>query len=348
MRIYLLLTIFLSSLFGLAYTIDDETIWKEFKAQFNKTYTSETEESARMKVFLDTLRYIESRNTKSKENGQSFIQGVNHLSDLTTEEINQSRCGFRLEYEPESRSTEGLVGALLVALNSTISEKAWYDNLILPENLDYRVNGRVSRVKDQGSCGSCWAFATTGALESMLARHNRNIALSEQNLVDCSRGYGNYGCNGGLMDAALSYVRDHGIMAGSEYPYAGRDGPCHFIASRSVTNVRGSTILPRGNEALLRIALALTGPIPIAIDASARSFHSYTSGVYDDHVCRSSNSALNHAVLLVGYGRDNVHGEYWLVKNSWGDKWGDKGYIKMARNRRNLCGVASYAVLPLA
>lgn len=362
MKVYLLTVFLVSSLINLVLTLDDETAWREFKTQFNKSYESEAEESSRMGVFLDNLRYVESHNTKSRDKSLSFTQGINHLSDLTTEEINQSRCGFRLEEgELESRPTDGLIAALLLAFNATEvntenitsvmnenpGDKAWYDRFIIPSKLDYRALGRVSKVKDQGSCGSCWAFATTGALESALARENKDTLLSEQNLVDCSRRYGNYGCNGGLMDAALRYVRDHGIMSSADYPYTGKDGSCRFSGSKSVTSVRGSLILPRGNEALLRIALALTGPIPVAIDASVRSFHSYTSGVYNDPVCRSSNRALNHAVLLVGYGTDSVHGDYWLVKNSWGDKWGDKGFIKMARNRGNLCGIASYAVLPL-
>lgn len=402
-----------------SYHSDDELEeWNQFKSSFNKTYGAD-EEQRRLKIFLDNKNYIESYNTKSQA---SFKQGINALSDLTTEEINLSRNGFRLGQQAifassddvgsqiipaESLQTSNLLQQLLEVFdefsrttgraghsgggggsgldrvraiyaeerNSTATktsttfmanktppppttttrrrnqveqDRSWVEDLLTRPRLDYRDMGRVSRVKDQGSCGSCWAFATTGAIEGILASQNRSILLSEQNLVDCSSRYGNKGCSGGLMDAALRYVRDYGIMSGKDYPYKGEDGTCKASRDKIVTRVRGCMLLPRGNEPLLRVALALTGPIPVAIDASARSFHSYKSGVYDDHTsCSSSARNLNHAVLLVGYGTQKNGPDYWILKNSWGKSWGDNGYIKLARNRRNLCGVASYAVLPL-
>lgn len=329
----------------------NEGAWKEFKEKFDKNYKDPEQESHRRRVFEENLRYIESHNLKS---GSSFMQGINPLSDLTTQEINDSRNGFRMPENPQRLPLDGALETLLLAMNHTIhqqrgdmsaDDKAWYEDILSPQSLDFRPQGRVSKVKDQGSCGSCWAFATTGALESLLAAQNRSTLFSEQNLVDCSRRYGNHGCSGGLMDAALRYVRDHGIMSSQDYPYAARDNPCKFDRSKSVTRVRGSAILPRGNEALLRLALSLVGPLPVAIDAGLRSFHNYKSGVFNDDSCKSRN--LNHAVLLVGYGSDKTGGDYWIIKNSWGNKWGDNGYIKMARNRGNLCGIASYAVLPI-
>lgn len=343
---------------------NDDEAWADYKIKFNKTYGSEYEEALRKKVFLDNKHFIESHNTLhalETMDKPTFTQGVNHLSDMTTEEINHSLNGFRLpdDFEQANHPLDGMLETLLLALNSSLNQetnldpnepsyKAWYDRFVAPQSLDWRASGRVSKVKDQGKCGSCWSFATTGALESLLARSGRQILLSEQNLVDCSRSYGNHGCNGGLMDLALRYVRDHGIMSSADYKYTGKDESCKFVKSKSVTRVRGSATLPHGNEALLRMAVALAGPLPIAIDAGVRSFQSYESGVYNDRSCRSSNNALNHAVLLVGYGHDSVGGDYWIVKNSWGNKWGSSGYIKMARNRGNLCGIASYAVLPVA
>lgn len=342
---------------GLEYValgFDEEEAWKEFKSRYAKNYTRQ-EEAERKRVFLDNKRYIDSYNTKST--GFNFSQGINSLSDLTTDEINNSRNGFRLGQDHSVHPNLDWLLETLVSVapnfqsdhlqKDPLAQKAWYENIFTPEKLDYRAKGRVSKVKDQGSCGSCWAFATTGALESVLASRNRATLLSEQNLIDCSGKYGNYGCSGGLMDAALSYVRDHGIMSSSEYQYTGKNGFCQFVPEKSIINVRGSATLPRGNEILLRMVLALTGPLPIAIDAGNRSFHSYKSGVYDDKSCMGTNDALNHAVLLVGYGTDDKGGDYWLIKNSWGNKWGDNGYIKIARNRGNLCGVASFAVLPI-
>lgn len=331
--------------------IDDEQAWLEYKNKFNKTYSSPEDEEVRKRVFLDNLRFIESHNTKA---AASFTQGVNHLSDLTTEEINKSRCGFVYVNPTNRRPIDGLLEALLVALNETAASspgqahlqpvnlstaqrdqqqpeqeqhfdrtewnqasetrvKAWYDDLLSPPKLDWRTQGRVSRVKDQGACGSCWAFATTGAIEAILARQNRSTLLSEQNLVDCSTPYGNHGCSGGMMDLALRYVREHGIMASADYPYIARDSTCKLRQEKIVTHVTGSAVLPHGNENLLRLALALAGPLPVAIDAGGRSFHSYKSGVYNDGTCRNTARALNHAVLLVGYGTDKAGGDYWIV-----------------------------------
>lgn len=332
--------------------VDDETAWNEFKSKYNKQYANQEEENDRKEVFLDNKRFIESHNTKSTN---SFTQDINPLSDMTAEEIVKTRCGFRFSNStqpPEDTKLDGFLEALLHHVNESNpadkADRAWYESLLTPSKIDYRKNGGVSKVKDQGDCGSCWAFATAGALESYMARQNKSILLSEQNLVDCSGKYGNFGCNGGLMDQAFRYVRDYGIMAAREYPYTAREGICRFNRERSVVSVRGSITLPKGNEALLRLTLALTGPIPVAIDASSRSFHAYRTGVYDDAICRSERDELNHAVLLVGYGTDSGNRDYWLIKNSWGSRWGSAGYIKIARNKGNLCGVASYAVLPLA
>lgn len=339
-------------LVGLALTqtvfaLDESHAWNEFKKSFNRSYASESEEERRMNIFLDNLRYVESHNTKSTSS--SFKQGLGPLSDLTTEEINRSRNGFRWAPQDDTQMPiSELFQSMLAAFNeSAIESRAWYENLLSRPSLDWRESGRVSKVKDQGSCGSCWSFATTGALESILASRGKATLLSEQNLVDCSRAYGNYGCSGGLMDAALRYVRDYGIMQSSDYAYTGKDESCKYDRSKVILRVRGSATLPHGNEALLRLALATMGPIPVAIDASARAFHNYKSGVYDDTECSSSSRALNHAVLLVGYGTDRNYGDYWIVKNSWGSKWGDSGYFKLARNRHNLCGIASYAVVPI-
>lgn len=336
-------------------TEEEDAAWEDYKQKFHKTYKSNEEHDLRKKIFIENHRSILNYNTKTSK--PTFFQGINDLSDLTGEEINQTRNGFRIDNatleELERQPLNGLLETLLVSLNNTLSSqvqnvtnKAWYDNFIGPASLDYRSSGRVSKVKDQGSCGSCWSFATVGALESILASRGKEVLLSEQNLVDCSRTYGNHGCNGGLMDAALRYIRDNGIMSSADYPYTAKDESCKFQRSKSVTSVRGSVVLPRSNEALLRYVLAMTGPIPVAIDAGGRSFHNYKSGVYHDTSCHSSPERLNHAVLLVGYGNE-AGLDYWLIKNSWGNKWGDLGYIKMARNHRNMCGIATFAVLPV-
>lgn len=338
---------------GLSFAIDDETAWIEYKRSYQKRYASRAEEEIRKRHFLENKHYMERHNDAKSE--LTFTQGINELADLSVDEVNTYLNGFRPPNDEPVVSESGLA-LILSSLGASLEETRLNEEVFYDENdnsthratghLDWRNQGRVSRVKDQGMCGSCWAFATTGALEGYLASQNRTILLSEQNLVDCSGNYGNNGCNGGLMDAALKYVRDHGIMASREYPYTAKNGPCKFRPSRSVMRSRGSARLPRGNESLLRLALRLSGPLPVAIDASLKSFHLYKSGIYNDNHCKNKLNNLNHAVLLIGYGTDSQGSDYWIIKNSWGRKWGERGFMRIAR-RNNLCGISSYAVLPI-
>ena len=187
------------------------------------------------------------------------------------------------------------------------------------------------------------------------------VSLSEQNLVDCSGEYGNEGCNGGLMDNAFQYIKDNGgIDTERSYPYEGEDDECRYNpryeiyghANHNSFKFRwkgasdiGFVYVESGNEEELQHAIASQGPCSIAIDASHESFQFYSTGVYREPEC--DPGMLDHGVLLVGYGQEEDGSKYWLVKNSWGEGWGDNGYIKMAREEDNMCGVATQASYPL-
>jgi cathepsin L len=170
--------------------------------------------------------------------------------------------------------------------------------------------------------------------------------LSEQNLVDCSEKFGNNGCNGGLMDNAFRYIKANGgIDTEQAYPYKAEDEKCHYKPKNKGATDRGYVDIESGNEDKLQSAVATVGPVSVAIDASHQSFQLYSGGVYYEPDC--SASQLDHGVLVVGYGTEDDGTDYWLVKNSWGKSWGDQGYIKMARNRDNNCGIATEASYPL-
>lgn len=306
------------------------THWENFKKVYSKTYSGK-EESARRLIWESNVNDIFHQNLAADMGIHSFKTGINEYSDLTYEEFFSRMNGF--VFSPKLRNNNGSV---------------WLapSNVDLPERVDWREEGLVTPVKNQKACGSCWAFATTGTLEGQHKKKTGNlISLSEQNLVDCSRSEGTVGCNGGLMDQAFNYIKkNHGVDTEDSYPYMAQDGECHFRRDSVGATCTGFVDIPLYNEEALMQAVATIGPIAAAIDASHKEFAAYKSGIFDFPAC--NRYELDHAILVVGYGTENGK-DYWLVKNSWGDSWGSNGYIKMARNKNNQCGIASLASYPL-
>lgn len=311
---------------------DHSDSWSEFKLKYNKKYQSEEDEAYRQSVWTSTLEMISEHNAEFEAGEHTFNIGENELADLTPDEIKERMNGL---VAPADSGEEGVVMV-------TESELAQ-----LNKTVDWRAKGYVTEVKNQAHCGSCWAFSATGSMEGAHFKSSgKLVSLSEQNLVDCSRKEHNMGCMGGLMDNAFKYViANHGIDTEASYPYNATTGKtCKFNQTNIGANISSFTDIPRNSEMDLQKASATIGPISVGIDASRPTFHFYKSGVYHDHKCSSVH--LDHGVLVVGYGTEGGK-DYWLVKNSWGASWGEKGYIKMARNKKNACGIATQASYPV-
>jgi cathepsin L len=314
--------------------------WHAYKLEHKKTYESETEENFRLKIFMDNRHKIAKHNQLYEQGNISYNLKLNKYADLLHHEFVRQLNGFN--------KTASL--KLFKGTPRTVEEPVTFiepANVEVPSSADWRTKGAVTDIKDQGHCGSCWSFSATGALEGQHFRKTGVlVSLSEQNLVDCSASYGNNGCNGGLMDNAFQYIKDNGgIDTEKSYPYEAQDDTCKYNKANSGATDKGFVDIPQGNENKLKIALATVGPVSVAIDASHESFQFYSSGVYYEPQCDSEQ--LDHGVLAVGYGTAEKGEDYYIVKNSWGTTWGDAGYVKMARNKKNHCGIATSASYPL-
>jgi len=322
--LFLLCTVVLAS----ASNLELDSHWEGFKTKYSKTYSA-GDEATRRAIWEDNRDFIEKHNAAYAEGKVTYSVKENEFSDLTNTEfaskfatlkVSPAR-GLNKMYRPDP-------------------------NQETRSSVDWRNYGYVTQVKNQGQCGSCWAFSTTGSLEGQWVKQRGSlVSLSEQQLVDCSGSYGTQGCQGGFMDNAFNYIRDiGGIATESSYPYTARQGSCRYDGSMKAASLSSWTDVSYGSEQALASALSQVGPISVAIDASQRGFQQYHQGVYYDPYC--SSSQLNHAVLAVGYGGEWGGDSYWIVKNSWGYSWGNGGYINMAKDRGNHCGIANTASYP--
>ncbi|XP_047321802.1 cysteine proteinase 15A-like [Impatiens glandulifera] len=302
-----------------------------FKTKYSKSYATQEEHDHRFLVFKKNL--LRAKNHQAID--PTAVHGVTKFSDLTPEEFRHNYLGMNRGLNLPTDAHE----APILPTND------------LPEDFDWRVKGAVTDVKDQGSCGSCWAFSTTGALEGAhYIATGELVSLSEQQLVDCDKecdpqeyGSCDSGCNGGLMTTAFEYtLKNGGLVKESDYPYTGKDGVCSFDKTKIAASVSNFSVISVDED---QIAANLVKYGPLAVGINAAYMQTYVGGVSCPYICSKSN--LDHGVLLVGYGSAGYarirlkEKPYWIIKNSWGSNWGENGYYNICRGKhsKNVCGI---------
>mmetsp|Transcript_3522 Transcript_3522/g.9169 ORF Transcript_3522/g.9169 Transcript_3522/m.9169 type:complete len:368 (-) Transcript_3522:82-1185(-) len=307
-------------------------VMKEYEAFVAKygprDYANDAAElEKRLGIFAENLDVIESRNA---DPDTTFFLEVNEFADMSWEEFQQSRL-----FEPQADCSATGKPEHMRALRS-------HEH---PHSQDWREKGVVSPVKNQGHCGSCWTFSTTGALEASYAMEfGSMLSLSEQQLVDCAQHFDNAGCSGGLPSHAFEYIRyNGGIDTEIAYPYEAKNGThCHFKPEAAAVFVHDVVNITEGDEKMLKNAVGVVKPVSVAFEVVS-DFRFYKNGTYTSKECRKSPSTVNHAVLAVGYHHDH----YWIIKNSWGKEWGMEGYFQMGPIGENMCGVATCSSYPI-
>jgi len=294
---------------------------------YGKTYGTSTDEDFRKSVFETNFAIVNMHNSMY---GKSYTMSLNFFADLPAEEFASQYLGLVPKYHPYRSK-----------ISQILEEQS------SPSSVDWRGKA-VSEVKNQGNCGSCWAFSATGAVEGAYFLKTGTLPnLSEQQLVDCANeknGWGNSGCHGGLMDHAFEYVEQNGLMSQSSYPYTAKEGAtCKFDSNNVVTKVSNFTDVKEDSPSQLKAALAQQ---PVSVAINALPIQLYHKGVFSNWKGCPAN--LNHGVLAVGYGTEQGGKDYWIVKNSWGKGFGENGYFRMERKEtgEGICGITKNASYP--
>jgi C1A family cysteine protease len=308
--------------------VETQPSWSDFKGQFNKIYGSQAEDAKRAAVYADNVDFINAHNAIWAKGESTFNMGVNEHCDLTHDEFKGIFLGPKIA---RRNVTNAAAKRLRVKFQGT------------KDSVDWRTKGAVTPVKNQGQCGSCWSFSTTGSTEGRVAiAGNKLVPLSEQQLMDCSTKEGDHSCQGGLMDYGFQYIIDNaGLDSEADYPYVMKNEACDKSKEKSVVaTIKSFKDVTPNSEDDLATAVA-AGPVSVAIEADQRAFQTYKSGT----LSAACGTKLDHGVLAVGYGDD-----YWIVKNSWGATWGMEGYIQLAKGvgKEGECGIAAQPSYPVA
>ncbi|GMN53933.1 hypothetical protein TIFTF001_023059 [Ficus carica] len=309
---------------------DDRQAMKDrydrWAAAHGRNYSSDEERELRFQVYHLNVLFIEQVNSQN----YSYKLTDNKFADMPNLEFRIALLGYKPHFHNSTSFRHG----------NPLGFKG------LPRHVDWRENGSVTPVKNQGQCGSCWAFSSVAAVEGInQIKTGKLVSLSEQELMDCDVNTGNQGCNGGYMDKAFQFIQKNGLTTEEEYPYRGANGKCDRdrMSNRKV-EIRSYENVPHNDEERLQAAVAHQ-PVSVAIDAGSSEFQFYSHGIFNGRC----GMDLNHGVTAVGYGEEDGK-KYWLVKNSWGADWGDSGYIKLhrgSRDDRGKCGIAMEASYPV-
>ncbi|XP_077486539.1 uncharacterized protein LOC144097780 [Amblyomma americanum] len=316
----------------LANAADMDDLWISFKLKYNKTYASLLEDQQRKRAFVLNSWKIGKHNEKYARRQITYALAVNEFADMLPGEKKNENI-YKSIYDPRKRFQDHELSSPPV----NISE--------LPVKFDWRDKGAVTPVRTQGTCLATWAFSAVGAVESHnYIKTEKLVELSEQNLIDCSQDFGNLGCEGGRVDQAFEYIiHNGGIDLEQLYPFVEKTMPCTFDRGAVGAKISKYNTVPQGSEKQLQSIVATLGPVAVAVDASNDDFFQYDQGIYNNPLCSSTN--VNYALLVVGYG--TIDGkDYWICKNSMGPEWGEHGYIRIARNVDNMCGIATMANYP--
>nr|KYP67743.1 Vignain [Cajanus cajan] len=302
---------------------------EKWMQKYGKVYKDAAEKHKRFLIFKDNVEFIESFNAVGNK---PYKLSINHFADQTNEEFVAFHNGFKRPH------------GLRIATQTPFK----YENVTdVPTSVDWRKKGAVTPIKDQGQCGSCWAFSTVAATEGIhQITTGKLVSLSEQELVDCD--HVDYGCDGGFMEDGFEFIiRNGGITTEANYPYTGVNETCATNKEASpAAQIKGYETVPANSEEALLKAVA-NQPVSVTIDAAGSAFQFYSNGVFTG----ACGTQLDHGVTAVGYGSTDNGTEYWIVKNSWGTEWGEEGYIRMERGieaKEGLCGIAMDASYPTA